>query len=173
MYCRIIHYLFFCDWLILLRIIPSTFIHVVVHYKISCLIKAEYMSVCVCICVYIYIYIYIYICILLIHSLFFNYIDYAITVVPIFLPVPPCTWHPYSLRQSPHLCSCPWVMHISSLATPFAILYFTFTWLFCNYPYVLLNSLTSLPIPLHPTSHMATIKMLSVFMILSLLFLFA
>ena len=38
-----------------------------------------------------------------------------------FAPPPPST--PYSLRQSPHDCSCPWVMSISSLATPFPIPY--------------------------------------------------
>ena len=56
---------------------------------------------------------------------------------------------PASHKQSPHLCSCPWVMHISSLATPFLILYFTSPWLFCNYLFILLNPLTSSPIPLH------------------------
>ena len=60
-------------------------------------------------------------------------------------PSPPSI--PHSLRQSPHLCSCPWIMHISSLATLFLILYFTSPWLFCNYLFVLLNPLTSSPIP--------------------------
>ena len=67
---------------------------------------------------------------------------------PPLCPLPPST--PHSLRQSPHHCSSPWVMHISSLATPFPILYFTFPWLFCNYPF-LLNPLTSLPIPAYRT----------------------
>ena len=77
-------------------------------------------------------------------------IDYAITVVPIFplcLP-PPSTSHP--LRQSPHHCSCPWVMCISSLATPFPILYFISLWLLSNYLFVLLHPLTSSPILPHP-----------------------
>ena len=56
-------------------------------------------------------------------------------------PPPPST--PYSLRQSPHHCSCPWVMHISSLATPFPTLYFISPWLSCNYIFILLNPLTS------------------------------
>ena len=63
-----------------------------------------------------------------------------------FTPAPatePC----HSLRTSPRHCSCPWVMHISSLATPFPILYFISPCLFCNYPFVLVNPLTSLPIP--------------------------
>ena len=50
----------------------------------------------------------------------------------------------------PPLCSCPWVMHINSLSTPFPVLYFTVPWLFCNYLFVLLNPLTSSPIPPHP-----------------------
>ena len=95
------------------------------------------------------------------------FIDYAITVVPNLphWPPPPCTLH--SLRQSPHYCSCPRVTRISSLASPFPMLYFTSPWLFCDYLYVLLNPLYSSPIPPHP-SHLATIKTLSVSMILSL-----
>ena len=54
---------------------------------------------------------------------------------------------PTPLRQSPHLCSCPWIMHISSLATAFPTLYFISPGLFCNYLFVLLNSFTSSPIP--------------------------
>ena len=46
--------------------------------------------------------------------------------------------------------SCPWVMCISSLATPCPVLYFTSPWLFCNYLFILLNPLTSSPIPPHP-----------------------
>ena len=63
-------------------------------------------------------------------------------------PLPLST--PYSLRQFPHHCSWPWVMCISYLATPFPIRYFTSPWLFCNYLFVLLNPLTSSPIPPHP-----------------------
>ena len=66
--------------------------------------------------------------------LFLNFIDYAITVVLIFPPLLPSTQQPHhSLRQSAQLCSCPWVMDISSLATPFPILYFTSPWLFSYY----------------------------------------
>ena len=70
------------------------------------------------------------------------YFNNSITVVMIF---PPCPLHPaapQSLRQSPHHCSCPWVMCISSLDTPFPTPYFTFPWLFCNYFLI--------PSPLHP-----------------------
>ena len=73
----------------------------------------------------------------------------AITVVPIS-PLPPST-QPHPLPQAiPHHCSCPWIIHISSLATPFPILYFASLWPFCNYLFVLLNPLTSSPIPLYP-----------------------
>ena len=62
-------------------------------------------------------------------------------------PPPLSTSH--SLRSSPHHCSCPWVMCINSLATPFPILYCTSPWPFCNYQFVLLNPLASSPIPPH------------------------
>ena len=79
------------------------------------------------------------------------FIDYAITVVLIFSPLPPSTQH-YPLPQTiPHHCSSPRVIHISSLATLLPILYFTSLWLFSNYLFVL-NPLTSshIPLPLHP-----------------------
>ena len=55
----------------------------------------------------------------------------------------PSTHH--SFKQFLHDCSCPWVMHISSLASPFPVLYFTSPWLF-----VLLDPLTSSPFPYTP-----------------------
>ena len=68
-----------------------------------------------------------------------------------FFPLcPPPPSIPYSLSQCPHHCSCPWVMHISSLAPPFPTLYFISPWLFSNYLFVLLTALTSSPISLHP-----------------------
>ena len=77
------------------------------------------------------------------------FIAYAITVVLIFPLCPhPCSIY-HSLRQCLHHCSRSWVMCISSLAAPFPILYFTSTWLFCNYLFVL-NRLTSAPIPPYP-----------------------
>ena len=79
------------------------------------------------------------------------FIDYAITVVLIFPPLSPSTQHhPHSLRQFPHNCSCPQIMRVSSVATPFPILHFTSPWLFCNYLFVLLNPFTSSPILLLP-----------------------
>ena len=63
-----------------------------------------------------------------------------------FNPIAPL--HPALLRESPQLCSCPWIVHIRSLATPFPIPYFTSPWLFYNLLFVL-NPLTSSPIPPH------------------------
>ena len=74
-----------------------------------------------------------------------HFIDYAITLVLIFplLHAPPST--PYSFRQSPHNCSCPWDKHISVLAVPF---------LYCTlhpHGYSVTTYLCFLiPSPLHP-----------------------
>ena len=89
---------------------------------------------------------------LIIWSYFSNYffIDYAITVVLIFPLCTPSTQNPPLPQAIPHHCSCPWVMHISSLTTPCPILYFTSPWLFCTYLFVLLNPLNFSPI--HPHS---------------------
>ena len=73
-------------------------------------------------------------------------------------PPPPSTSP--SLRLSPHHCSCPWVMCIRSLASPFPILYFTSPWLFWNYLFVLLNPLTSSPILPYPPSHLFNLGIL-------------
>ena len=63
---------------------------------------------------------------------------------------------PRSLRKPPPLFMSMGCVHgsyprvISSLATPFLILYFTSPWLFFKYQFVLLNPLTSSPISLYP-----------------------
>ena len=54
---------------------------------------------------------------------------------------------PSSLRQSPHHCPCPWVMHICSSATRFPMQYFISPWLFYNNQFVLLNPFTYPPDP--------------------------
>ena len=51
-----------------------------------------------------------------------------------FAPVHPAILSPLS--------SCPWIMHISSSATPFPILFLTSPCLFCTYQSVLLNRCT-------------------------------
>ena len=117
-------------------------------------VKCAYMCVCTWICIYA--------CVngsnfqpvccknfyLFILNIYFS--DYAITVVPTVSFLSPSPKHPHSLRQSTHHCSCPWVMHISSLAFPFPILFLTSPSLFCTYQYVLLNPCTfplNLPLP--------------------------
>ena len=67
--------------------------------------------------------------------------DYAITVVLVF-PAPPSTPLP---RSNSPLSSCQWVMHISSLASPFAILFLTSPCLFGPYQ---LCFLIPVPFPL-------------------------
>ena len=106
---------------------------------------------------------------------FIRFLNYILLIMLLqlswFFPLclcPPRT--PHSLRQSPHHCSCSWVMQISSLATPFPILYFTFLWLFCNYLFVLYPLTLFIHSPT-TTSHLATIKMFSI-SILSLFYLF-
>ena len=49
----------------------------------------------------------------------------------------------------PHHCLCPGDTRVSSLATPFPVLYCASPWLFCNYLFVRLNPLASSPIPPH------------------------
>ena len=83
--------------------------------------------------------------------LFFKiyFIDYAITVVP-FPPLyspPPCTSPPTHL---PSLSSCPWVIHISSLASPFPRLFLTSPCLFCTCHLCFLFLLTFSPFSPHP-----------------------
>ena len=52
--------------------------------------------------------------------------------IPIFSPLVPSTHYHPSLQKSP-LSSCPWVVHVSSWASPFPILFLTSPCLFCIY----------------------------------------
>ena len=61
-----------------------------------------------------------------------------------FSSLSPSAWYPHSL-QHPPLSSCTWVIHISSLAAPFPILFLTFPCLFCAYK---LCFLFPIPFPL-------------------------
>ena len=75
------------------------------------------------------------------------FIDYAITVVPIFLTLPSSTWYPAFPPAIPPtlFSSCPWVMHISSLASTFPILFLTSPCLFSTYHLYYLHSVPSPP----------------------------
>ena len=92
------------------------------------------------------------------------FIDYAITVVPFFSPFysPLCCTHlPPSL---PHLSSSPWVIHISSLASPFPILFLTSPCQFCTYYLcflfpVLFPTFSPLPLP-SDTFHVISITVI-------------
>ena len=76
------------------------------------------------------------------------FIDYAITVVPFFSsPLFPSALHRPPTRIPPSLSSCPWVIHISSLASPFPILFLTSPCLFCTYHLCFLY-----PVPFPPFS---------------------
>ena len=69
------------------------------------------------------------------------FIDYAITVIPVFPLTPPPTATPITYSNPP-LSSCPWFMHVSSLVTPLPILFLSSFCLFCTYQFVLLNPCT-------------------------------
>ena len=105
-------------------------------------------------------------------GIFFLYcIDYTIPVVPVFVPLPPPPGIPFP-SSNPLLSSCPWVMHLSSLASPFPVLFLTSPCLFCSYQ---LCFLIPTPFPHSPPSpfQLITLRMISVSMILLLFWLFA
>ena len=67
---------------------------------------------------------------------------FFLTFIPLHRTAPS---HQYSI--TPHLSSCPWVVHISSLASPFPILFLTSPSLFCTYHLCFL-----FPVPFPPFS---------------------
>ena len=76
------------------------------------------------------------------------FIDYAIRIVLTFPPLSLSSQHPSFPQATPHHCSCPWVIRISSLATPF--LHCTLHphgYSVTTYLYFLI------PSPLHPLPH--------------------
>ena len=86
------------------------------------------------------------------------------------LPAPPGILHSFQ-DHPPAFSSCPWVMHTSSLASPFPILFLTSPCLFWTYQFVLLNPFTFSPILSFPLPKVTT-QMISISMILSLFCLF-
>ena len=64
-----------------------------------------------------------------------------------FSPLFPSALHPTSYQHSPRISSCPWVVHKSSLASPFPILFLTSPCLFCTYHLCFL-----FPVPFPPFS---------------------
>ena len=71
-----------------------------------------------------------------------------------------------SLQHLPSLSSCPWVMHISSLASPFPILFLTSPCLFCIYQLCFLFPVTFPPFSPSP---LITLHVISISVILFLL----
>ena len=71
----------------------------------------------------------------------------------------------------PHLSSCPWVVHISSLASPFPTLFLTSPCLFCTYHLCFLFPVPFLPLPAPPP--LITLHVISISVILFLFQLFA
>ena len=67
----------------------------------------------------------------------------------ILLFIPLCPIPPF-LSSFPHLSSCPWVIHRSSLASPFPILFSTSPCPFCTYYLCFLFSVPFLPFSLLP-----------------------
>ena len=75
------------------------------------------------------------------------FIDYAITIVPIFPLLSPSAWYHLPSSNPRPLSSCPWVMHKSSLASPFPIFFLISPCLFCTYQLCFL-----FPLPFPPFS---------------------
>ena len=79
------------------------------------------------------------------------FIDYAITVATFSSPLyHPLLCNPLPTSIAHTLSSCPWVVHISSLSSPFHILFLTFPCLFCTYHLCFLFPLPFYPLPLLP-----------------------
>ena len=75
------------------------------------------------------------------------FIDYAITVVPIIPHFSPSVRYPPFPPASPPthtLSSCPWVVQVTFLVSPFPILFLTSPCLFCTYHLYFLFSVPSL-----------------------------
>ena len=98
------------------------------------------------------------------------FIDYAITVVP-FPPLH--STHPAHLLPPtfPPYSSCPWVIHISSLASTFPTLFLPSSCLFSTYHLCYLFSVPS-PLTSPPTPLLITLHVISISVVLFLFQLF-
>ena len=104
-----------------------------------------------------------------IHPLFFKYISLIMLLqLPHFcLPlIPLCPAFPY-LQHPPQLSSCQWVIHVSSLASPFPKLFLTSSCLFCTYYLCCLFPVPFPPFSSHP-SPLITFHVISISVILFL-----
>ena len=90
---------------------------------------------------------------------------YAITFVSFFLPFNVLYPAPHSLQYPPH-SSCPWVIHVSSLASPFPILFLTSPCQFCTYHLCFLYFLYLFPLFLFCPSPLITLHVISISVIL-------
>ena len=95
---------------------------------------------------------------ILIFSIFYWLCYYS---CPIFFSLlfPSTLYPPPSPPAFPCLSSCPWVIHISSLASPSPILFLTSLCLFCTYH---LCFLFSVPFPPFPPASLTTLHVISV-----------
>ena len=82
-------------------------------------------------------------------------------------PLPPGNPIPSSSHP---LSSCPWVIHVSSLATPFSMLFLTSPCLFVPANLYFLTPAPPFPTFSPPLSQVVTLQMISVSMILFCLF---
>ena len=128
------------------------------HFSFALSFLWTFMYVCMYVCMYLFIVVgfllYFSITIYLPYTplspkhIFFKkiyFIDYVITVVLIYPPLPSSTqYSPFSLAILP-LSSCLWVMHISSLVTLFPIPFLTSPSLLCTYQFVFFKSLYIFP----------------------------
>ena len=82
----------------------------------------------------------------LLTSFYFKYILLIMLVqLSHFFPFIPLCHAPPIPPALPHLSSCPWVVHISSLTSPFPILFLTSPCLFCTYQLCFLFLVPFLP----------------------------
>ena len=108
--------------------------------------------------------------VLLIYVCIYIY-DYAITVVPSSPFIPFCPTHPLP-PTFPPFSSCPWVIHISSSASTFLILFLTSLCLFSTYHLCYFFSVSFPPLS-PPTPPLITLHVISISVVLSLFYLFA